>query len=125
MRCTSAAWRSPFAAVVSPSSSASAAARIVRTPDGWRISRRQERRRTRSVRESPGRHTRAPIDAPWTVTCLNPVDPVDGFAILDVLARYADVIDNAAWDRLGTVFTPDVVFGGTRSTVHGWAGIAA
>ncbi|WP_028463431.1 nuclear transport factor 2 family protein [Nocardia sp. 348MFTsu5.1] len=31
--------------------------------------------------------------------------------ILDVLARYAQVIDNRDWDHAHTVFTDDVVFG--------------
>jgi hypothetical protein len=55
---------------------------------------------------------------------LKPVLAHDGYAILDVLARYAHVIDNADWDRLGTVFTSDVTFRGSRSAVQGWAGIA-
>jgi ketosteroid isomerase-like protein len=95
---------------------------VVRTPDGWRISRRQDRRRTRSPRLA--REARPPSDPVPRENRLEPVATRDGYAILDVLARYAHVIDNADWDRLGTVFTPDVTFRGTRSTVRGWAGIA-
>ena len=95
---------------------------VVRTPDGWRIVRRQDRRRTRSARTSPDEPSK---DTPAPERDrMRPVPAVDGFAILDVLARYAHVIDNAGWDELGAVFTADVVFGGTRSAVHGWTGIA-
>ncbi|RZT87211.1 SnoaL-like protein [Pseudonocardia sediminis] len=45
---------------------------------------------------------------------LAPVGVEDGRAILDVLARYAQVIDNGDFDELGSVFTPDVVFGGVQ-----------
>jgi len=95
---------------------------VVRTADGWRISRRQDRRRTRSARSASD--ARPPSDPMPRENRLEPVATRDGYAILDVLARYAHVIDNADWDRLGTVFTPDVTFSGSRSAVQGWAGIA-
>lgn len=39
------------------------------------------------------------------------VDSATAAEILDVLARYAQVIDNRDWDHAHTVFTDDVVFG--------------
>jgi hypothetical protein len=95
---------------------------VVRTPDGWRISRRQDRRRARSARSALEARPRS--DPVLEERGLTPLSARDGYAILDVLARYADVIDNADWGRLGTVFTPDVSFRGSRSAVRGWAGIA-
>lgn len=52
---------------------------------------------------------------------LEPVGVCEGRAILDVLARYAQVIDNGDWDELGSVFTPDAVFG--RDGVRGFDAI--
>lgn len=54
---------------------------------------------------------------------LVPVPVTDGRAVLDVLARYAQVIDNGDWHELASVFTPDVVFG--RSGVRGFDAIIA
>lgn len=54
---------------------------------------------------------------------LAPVPLEDAREILDVLARYAQVIDNGDWDRLATVFTPDAVFG--RDRVRGLDAIVA
>jgi hypothetical protein len=95
---------------------------IVRTADGWRISRRQDRRRTRLARSASDALPRS--DPVPGQNRIQPVAACDGYAILDVLARYAHVIDNADWDLLGTVFTPGVTFRGSRSAVEGWAGIA-
>jgi 3-phenylpropionate/cinnamic acid dioxygenase small subunit len=101
---------------------------IVRTADGWRISRRQDRRRTRSARSASNPRSssdaRPRSDPVPSQNRMEPVAARDGYPILDVLARYAHVIDNADWERLGTVFTPDVTFRGSRSAVRGWAGIA-
>lgn len=43
----------------------------------------------------------------------------DAAEILDVLARYAQVIDNRDWDDAHTVFTDDVVFGTGPSAFTG------
>jgi hypothetical protein len=39
------------------------------------------------------------------------VNAQDGTEILDLLARYAHVIDNRDWSEAAAVFTPDVQFG--------------
>ncbi|WP_072803896.1 nuclear transport factor 2 family protein [Rhodococcoides yunnanense] len=49
------------------------------------------------------------------------VDAAAAAEILDVLARYAQVIDNRDWDDAHTVFTPDVVFGSGPSAFSGVA----
>lgn len=52
---------------------------------------------------------------------LRPLPATEGWAIVDVLARYAQIIDNRDWDELPSVFTPDIIFG--RRPVHGFAGV--
>lgn len=47
------------------------------------------------------------------------VDSDTAAEILDVLARYAQVIDNRDWDQAHTVFTDDVVFGVGDAARHG------
>lgn len=42
---------------------------------------------------------------------MSPVDAADGLEILDLLARYAHVIDNRDWDEAGSVFAVDVRLG--------------
>jgi 3-phenylpropionate/cinnamic acid dioxygenase small subunit len=38
------------------------------------------------------------------------MDAADLLAIQDLMAHYGHVVDDAAWDRLGEVFSPDAVF---------------
>jgi 3-phenylpropionate/cinnamic acid dioxygenase small subunit len=45
-------------------------------------------------------------------TTPTPVPAEDAAAILDVLALYAQVVDNRAWDHVGDVFTADASIGG-------------
>lgn len=51
------------------------------------------------------------------------VDPDTAAEILDVLARYAQVIDNRDWDEAHTVFAEDVVFGSGPSAITGVAAV--
>ncbi|NYF12430.1 3-phenylpropionate/cinnamic acid dioxygenase small subunit [Pseudoclavibacter sp. JAI123] len=48
-----------------------------------------------------------------------PVSAEHAAEILDVLARYGQVIDNRDWDRLRLVFTTDFSFGTGPSAVRG------
>lgn len=48
-----------------------------------------------------------------------PVDAATGFEVDQLLARYVHAIDNAAWDELGAVFTPDAEVVALRETLHG------
>ncbi|MGF0313949.1 nuclear transport factor 2 family protein [Rhodococcus sp. IEGM1428] len=47
------------------------------------------------------------------------VDSDTAAEILDVLSRYAQVIDNRDWDQAHTVFTDDVVFGAGEAARQG------
>jgi hypothetical protein len=42
---------------------------------------------------------------------MSQVNAQDGTEILDLLARYAQVLDNREWSEAASVFTPDVQFG--------------
>ncbi|QII04893.1 nuclear transport factor 2 family protein [Rhodococcoides fascians A25f] len=51
------------------------------------------------------------------------VDVLNNWAVAEVLARYAHVVDNQEWEELASVFTPDATLEAEKNLIIGLDGI--